>query len=55
VGFFRSYHVSGLSYFSIAVVKHHDGGSCAGQFYVNQMQAKVIREEGTSIKRMPPW
>lgn len=27
---------------------------CAGQFYVNLTQAKVIREEGTSFKKVPP-
>ena len=29
-------------------------GLCPGWFYVNLTQARVIREEGASIEKMPP-
>jgi hypothetical protein len=31
-----------------------DPGRCSGEFYVNLTKARVIRETGVSVKKMPP-
>ena len=40
---------------SLSLVDLEPDGAYPGWLYVNSTQARVIREEGTSVETMPPY